>query len=658
MNKILTEKKKKKKPSAQSQVHNKVNSGLMDVICMGGLDESSPDFQIGMEKDSNLEYGHVANGSAGAPINESINFTNDDYKKYFKSICKYMNTHGLTVKPYPSIRLNNKPQQGLFIYTGHYEPDNKRVVLFTNERHPKDILRSFAHEMVHHAQNLRGDDLIFYQGDDVKNNQRLEAIESEAYLKGNIYFRKWTEYFKNGEQNKLNENAAPPLKYGININVDDTDWLQMIFNGKKTVETRDGSTYSQWLKHKGEQIGLVKTTKYPSKTNPTGMLVGYATIIDVIKYTPQNFNNDYQRHKVPHTTDFGKNCRCGLLLSDIHQLDSPIKLAPKGQQAVRPIEYAQINESQNNKGKKPRYNEKGKVVPDFCPKCGSKVNLYIQGEPVYLCSNKKCGKYFGTMPFNLNENISNEYIAPNDVDLSSFIPKKELNPKFWANGEHLDFRVRIKLLDIAEDFLKFMGLTWVEPEDIVLTGSLAGLTYNEKYSDVDIHIIIDYNDVDENRELVDNYFYAQKKLWNEEHKDLSIFGFPVEIFVEDSGHPAKGAVYSLMREKWIDKPERNLPKLSPESKKDIRVKVSEYTKVIDGLISDFKRGKDNEYSLRVLSKKTDELFKQIKNERQSGLEKSEFSEGNMVFKSLRRNGYLAKIIDLKKKIYDKAHSIN
>ena len=81
MNKILTEKKKKKKPSAQSQVHNKVNSGLMDVICMGGLDESSPDFQIGMEKDSNLEYGHVANGSAGAPINESINFTNDDYKK-------------------------------------------------------------------------------------------------------------------------------------------------------------------------------------------------------------------------------------------------------------------------------------------------------------------------------------------------------------------------------------------------------------------------------------------------------------------------------------------------------------------------------------------------------------------------------------------------
>lgn len=44
-------------------------------------------------------------------------------------------------------------------------------------------------------------------------------------------------------------------------------------------------------------------------------------------------------------------------------------------------------------------NDKGEIVPEKCPECGSKVGLYIQGEPVYLCSNKKCKKYFGTMPF-------------------------------------------------------------------------------------------------------------------------------------------------------------------------------------------------------------------------------------------------------------------
>jgi len=44
-------------------------------------------------------------------------------------------------------------------------------------------------------------------------------------------------------------------------------------------------------------------------------------------------------------------------------------------------------------------NDKGEIVPEICPECGSKIGLYIQGEPVYLCSNKKCNKYFGTMPF-------------------------------------------------------------------------------------------------------------------------------------------------------------------------------------------------------------------------------------------------------------------
>lgn len=262
------------------------------------------------------------------------------------------------------------------------------------------------------------------------------------------------------------------------------------------------------------------------------------------------------------------------------------------------------------------------------------------------------------MPCHLDENISDEYISPEDVDLSSFKPKKELNPKFWASDGHLDYRVRIKLLDIAEDFLKFMDIDWVEPKDIVLTGSLAGLTYNENYSDVDIHIVIDYDEVGENKELIDNYFYSQKKLWNEEHKDLSIFGFPVEVFVEDYGHPAKGAVYSLMKEKWIDKPDKNLPKLSSESKKNIKNKVSEYTRIIDSLVNDFEKSKGNEYLLRILGKKTDKIFKQIKDERQTGLEKSEFSEGNLIFKSLRRNGYLAQIIDLKQKIYDANHSLS
>ena len=44
-------------------------------------------------------------------------------------------------------------------------------------------------------------------------------------------------------------------------------------------------------------------------------------------------------------------------------------------------------------------NDKGEEVPKKCPKCGSKVGVFLRGEPVFLCSNKDCEKYFGTVPF-------------------------------------------------------------------------------------------------------------------------------------------------------------------------------------------------------------------------------------------------------------------
>lgn len=67
-------------------------------------------------------------------------------------------------------------------------------------------------------------------------------------------------------------------------------------------------------------------------------------------------------------------------------------------------EYANLEEGR----KKIVKNDKGEIVPDKCPECGADVGLYIQGEPIYRCSNDKCKKYFGAMPCNLNENITDE----------------------------------------------------------------------------------------------------------------------------------------------------------------------------------------------------------------------------------------------------------
>ena len=44
-------------------------------------------------------------------------------------------------------------------------------------------------------------------------------------------------------------------------------------------------------------------------------------------------------------------------------------------------------------------NDDGEDVPKVCPECGADVKVYLKGEPVFVCSNKNCSKYFGTVPF-------------------------------------------------------------------------------------------------------------------------------------------------------------------------------------------------------------------------------------------------------------------
>lgn len=260
----------------------------------------------------------------------------------------------------------------------------------------------------------------------------------------------------------------------------------------------------------------------------------------------------------------------------------------------------------------------------------------------------------------LYENVESEIVNPEDVDLSSFSIKKNLNPKFWKNGV-LDSRIRMKLLDIADDFIEFLGVDWAKPEDITMTGSLANFNWDENYSDIDLHIIMDYSDVDERTEFVSNYFYSQKKLWNEEHSDITIMGFPVEVFVQDVNerHDSSG-VYSLEKNKWLIEPEREKLASSKVNKAFIKDKVSEYMNKIDKLEYLLNKSKDDEYRLRRVMEKSNKLFDKIKGERKIGFERSggkEINNYNIVFKALKRNGYIEKLVNVKSIAYDKLNSL-
>tara|TARA_R110001592_G_scaffold5440_1_gene29982 strand:+ start:130 stop:525 length:396 start_codon:yes stop_codon:yes gene_type:complete len=97
------------------------------------------------------------------------------------------------------LKQDEENAQGIFGRTAYYDPSSMSIVLYVTDRHDKDICRSFAHELIHHVQNERGDlDL----GDAssptyAQDDEHMRKMEMEAYLKGNLLFRDWEDFMKN-----------------------------------------------------------------------------------------------------------------------------------------------------------------------------------------------------------------------------------------------------------------------------------------------------------------------------------------------------------------------------------------------------------------------------------------------------------------------------
>jgi len=240
-----------------------------------------------------------------------------------------------------------------------------------------------------------------------------------------------------------------------------------------------------------------------------------------------------------------------------------------------------------------------------------------------------------------------KYFEFNQQDLEaskSFRVKDELNPKIWDDFK-IDDEVREDLLKIAEDFYASTGLE-VDVEDIVLTGSLANYNWSEKYSDYDLHILIDFTKVNDAIDLVKKYVDSAKSVWNKEH-DIKIKGYEVEVYIQDISEPHKSTgVFSLLNNKWNIKPEEfdfePDEDMIAEKGKSVMMMVDELEEQVD----------EDKYDSFI--EKIQKVWEKVKNYRKSGLdsEGGELSMGNLVFKFLRRNGYVGKIIDLKRKSYD------
>lgn len=229
--------------------------------------------------------------------------------------------------------------------------------------------------------------------------------------------------------------------------------------------------------------------------------------------------------------------------------------------------------------------------------------------------------------YNINELLTN---------LDSFELKDTLNTKIWNSNDKMKTEVRKVLLKISEDLFNSLHLK-VYVTDVIITGSMANYNWSE-YSDIDLHLLVDFNKIIEQLDasnkiihepldFIKDYFDAKKALFNSKYK-IKICGYDVEVYIQDINekHVSDG-IYSLINDDWIITPKHIDFKLDQNH---LMRKITSIANMID---------KNDD--AKILNKLKDK----IKKFRNDGLnsQNRELSDGNIIFKALRRGGDIDKL---------------
>lgn len=216
--------------------------------------------------------------------------------------------------------------------------------------------------------------------------------------------------------------------------------------------------------------------------------------------------------------------------------------------------------------------------------------------------------------------------------INEYETQSTLNPKLWDETS-LKPNLRVKFTRIAKHFYDFLDIN-VPIIDIILIGSNANYNWTE-HSDIDLHVVIDYQAVNKNLHLVKNYMLAKKSIWNTNYP-LTYQGMAIELYAQDANEELHSSVgeYSILQGKWIKQP-------------------SSKTITVDDDVID-QKARPIEFQIDALQESDPKLEIKIQNillhlrrMRQTGLEsEGEYSIENLAYKKLRNSGHLERLKQL------------
>ena len=237
-----------------------------------------------------------------------------------------------------------------------------------------------------------------------------------------------------------------------------------------------------------------------------------------------------------------------------------------------------------------------------------------------------------------------------EINESKIPYQKELCQDIW-NDEELKEKIENKLIKIAKDFFEDVELD-TDIIDIHLTGSMSNYNYNSN-SDIDVHVVIDFSDVNEDTELVKKAIDGQRFIWNLRH-NITIKGHDVELYIQDNSesHTSAG-LYSLLNHKWIKKPTYDPPEVDVE---DIDIKYNARLSDINKFEKLSEKDLEPDDAQKYYDAATELKTKIMKARKRGLIGEGEFSIENLVFKKLRSEGDIKRLIEIITSFYDKIYS--